>query len=58
MKTKYLLISALALIGLNSFSQDGFEDFDDIYSDNTSDIGFVEPNSENLNQTTIILMHT
>tara|TARA_B110000208_G_scaffold17675_1_gene21282 strand:+ start:21287 stop:22663 length:1377 start_codon:yes stop_codon:yes gene_type:complete len=47
MKLNYLLISALALISLNSFSQNGFEDFDDIYSDNTSGTKNSDANTTN-----------
>ena len=35
MKLNSLLLSALALITFQSLSQEGFDDFDDVYSDNT-----------------------
>jgi len=38
MKFNYLLLSALALLTTHSFAQEGFDDFDDVYSDNTRQI--------------------
>ena len=44
MKFNHLLITALTLISFNSISQGGFEDFDVVYSDNTSEVNISESN--------------
>jgi len=38
MKSIYLLLSPLVFLNIQSFAQEGFDDFDDVYSDNTRQV--------------------